>query len=51
DKIDPVSLLLFWSDLWITLVSIYFYWDAFLNGEEQEEQEEQEFDLQDFLPD
>ncbi|CAG8783897.1 23696_t:CDS:1, partial [Racocetra persica] len=51
DKINSVSLLLFWSDLWVILVSIYVYWEKFLNGEEQEEQEEPEFDIQNFLPD
>ena len=38
-KIDPISLLLFWSDLWTTLFAIYVAIEKCISGEKVDDEE------------
>ncbi|CAG8549632.1 5384_t:CDS:2, partial [Scutellospora calospora] len=48
DKVNPISLLLFWVDLWTISVSIYIAFEKLLNGEKIEEQGMPEFDIENY---
>ncbi|CAG8713713.1 4873_t:CDS:1, partial [Acaulospora morrowiae] len=47
NDVNPISLLLFWTDLWTILFAVYTTIEAYIGGEVQEK--ELEFDLENYL--